>query len=187
MNQKNVPLWASFFENPGVTAVLHVINAIGDRLDAEFMQLHRDAKLRVLKGSHGGHLSHNPSSWPGIALHWNQLPGDFHWDARSLFSGWDVVNPWGPFTDCILVFPDLHIYIKLGRGEVVFLRGAALRHGVKEWKGQGRMVMVPFVDRRLFGDMQIRRPRTFRRLYGKLHGHLRTLFPSTPLQEFLTK
>jgi hypothetical protein len=77
------------------------------------------------------------------------------------------------------------IFIRVRRGDIVFLRGAALRHGVKEWQGRGRMVLVPFVDRRLFGAVQVKRPETFRRLYGPQYNHLRNLFPSTPLSSIL--
>ena len=112
-HKKNVPLWREFFSNPGVIAALHIINAVAERLDTNFVKLHREVKAHVLKNLNGRYLSHNPSAWPGLALHWNQLPTGFHWDDCSLFSGWDVVNPWGPFDDCILVFPDLHIYLRV--------------------------------------------------------------------------
>ena len=135
--------------------MLHVINAIAERLDPNFVRLHRDAKHRVLSSMMGGFLSHSPSAWPGIGLHWNQFADGFHWDEKSLYSGWDIVNPWGPFEDGILVFPDLHIFLRVRRGDVVLLRGAALRHGAREWTGNGRMVLIPFVDRRLFGFVQI--------------------------------
>ena len=112
-HKKNVPLWREFFSNPGVIAALHIINAVAERLNTNFVELHREVKAHVLKNLNGGYLSHNPSAWPGLALHWNQLPTGFHWDDHSLFSGWDVVNPWGLFDDCILVFPDLHIYLRV--------------------------------------------------------------------------
>jgi hypothetical protein len=186
-HKKNVPLWREFFSNPGVTTALHVINAVVERLDPNFVELHRKLRAQVLKSPNGGYLSHNPSAWPGLALHWNQLPKGFHADEHSLHSGLDIVNPWGPFTDCILVFPDLHIYIRVRRGDIVLLRGASLRHGAIAWKGNGRMVLVPFVDRRLFGDSLVQRPQTFHRVHDAQYNHFRNLFPVTPLTTFLSE
>jgi len=186
-HKKNVPLWQEFFSNAGVMTALHIMNAVAERLDRNFVDLHRKLRAKVLRCSEGGFQSHNPSAWPGLALHWNSLPLGFHWDERSLHSGWDIVNPWGPFTDCILVFPDLHIYIKVSRGDIVFLRGASLRHGAIKWTGNGRMVLVPFVDRRLFSDSQVKRPQSFHRVFDGQYNHFRHLFPSTPLTTFLSK
>jgi hypothetical protein len=78
-------------------------------------------------------LLQNPSAWPALALHWNQLPSGFHFDDWSLHSGLDVVDPWGPFTDRILVFPDVHIYIRVRPGDIVLLR----RCGMGLWSGKG--------------------------------------------------
>jgi hypothetical protein len=186
-HKKNVPLWREFFSNSGVTTALHIINAVAERLDKNFVQLHRQLRAQVLRSPNGGYLSHNPSAYAGLALHWNQLPKGFHWDEHSLHSGWDIVNPWGPFTDCILVFPDLHIYLRVRPGDIVFLRGASLRHGAVEWNGNGRMVIVPFVDRRLFSDSLVRRARSFHRVYDAQYNHFRQLFPSTPLAKFLSE
>lgn len=162
-----------------------MINAIGERLDNDFIESHRKLKEKVVKGKDGHLLGANPSAWPGLAVHFNQMPGGFHWDGKSLHSGWDVINPWGPFSQCILVFPHLGIYLVIHPGDIIFLRGAALKHGVQRWMGRGRMVIVPFVDRRLFGAEQVRRPCTFRPLYGDQHKKLRQLFPAHELADIL--
>jgi hypothetical protein len=161
------------------------MDAIAERLDDDFTETHRLLRHKVCSKPHGGFIRANPSAWPGLAIHFNQMPDGVHFDNKSLHSGWDRVNPWGPFKNGILVLPDVGIFIRVRRGDIVFLRGAALRHGVKEWQGRGRMVLVPFVDRRLFGAVQVKRPETFRCLYGPQYNHLRNLFPSTPLSSIL--
>jgi hypothetical protein len=152
---------------------------------SEFVKSHRDLKEKVLSQMWGGYLQANPSAWPGLALHFNQMPKGFHWDWQSLHCGLDIICPWGPFENCLLVFPHLGIAIRVHPGDVIFLRGAGLSHGVKEWTGKGRMVMVPFVDRRLFGGSQVKRPKTFRPLYSHQYHHLRQLFPVQPLADIL--
>lgn len=158
---------------------------MAERLDPEFVKSHRDLKEKVLSQMWGGYLQANPSAWPGLALHFNQMPKGFHWDRQSLHCGLDIICPWGPFENCLLVFPHLGIAIRVRPGDVIFLRGAGLSHGVKEWTGKGRMVMVPFVDRRLFGGSQVKRPKTFRPLYSHQYHHLRQLFPVQPLADIL--
>jgi hypothetical protein len=174
-------LFTEFFSNSAVKTALHVMDAVAERLDDDFMMTHKLLRQKVYSKPYGGFLHANPSSLPGLALHFNQMPRHTHFDNKSLHSGMDRINPWGPFEDGILVFPDLGIYIRVRRGDIVFLRGAALRHGAQAWTGQGRMVLVPFVDRRLFGACQVKRPQTFRPLFGSQYKHLRNCFPSVPL------
>jgi hypothetical protein len=182
---KNVGVFNEFFSNSGIQTALHVMDAVAERLDDDFMMTHKLLRQKVCSKPYGGFLRANPSACPGLALHFNQMPLDVHFDNKSLHSGWDRVNPWGPFEDGVLVFPDLGFYIHVRRGDMVFLRGAALRHGARAWKGRGRMVLVPFVDRRLFGAMQVKRPQTFQRLYGSQYKHLRNCFPSKSLASLL--
>jgi hypothetical protein len=54
---------------------------------------------------------------------------------------------------------ELGVRIRIRPGDIILLRGAALRHKAGRWKGKGRMVIVPFGDRRLFAAEHIRRPR----------------------------
>lgn|SRR6266852_406010 len=180
-----IPLFRNFFRNDGVATALHMVNAIMERIDPDYVRSHRELKKTVLEGDKGYFLKQNPSAWPGIAIHYNQLQTKVHFDNKSLYSGFDVINPWGPFKECILVFPDLGISLPIEPGDVVFLRGAALRHWAKKWEGNGRMVLVPFVDRRLFGAERVARPCSFRRLYGSGYNDLRQKFPATELSDIL--
>jgi hypothetical protein len=182
---KHVPIFNKFFGNPGVETVLHIINGVAERLDHKFVQSHRELRDKVLSSPYGGFLGANPSAWPGLAMHFNQMPAGFHTDGQSLHSGLDFINPWGPFQDCLLVFPKLGIAIRVRPGDIIVLRGAGLKHGVKGWTGKGRMVLVPFVDRRLFGGSRVKRPKTFTPLYGHQHNHLRRLFPAQRLADIL--
>jgi hypothetical protein len=160
--RSGIPLFREFFNNDGVATALHMVNAIMERIDPAYVRSHRELKKIVVEGDKGRFLNQNPSAWPGIAIHFNQLQSHYHFDNKSLYSGFDVINPWGPFEQCILVFPDLGISLPIEPGDIVLLRGAALRHGAKKWEGKGRMVLVPFVDRRLFGGERLARPRSFR-------------------------
>jgi hypothetical protein len=182
---KHVPLFNKFFLNPGIETALHIINAVAERLDHQFVQSHRQLRDKVLSSMYGGFLKANPSAWPGLALHFNQMPEGFHFDGQSLHSGLDFISPWGPFQNCLLVFPQLGIAIRVHPGDLIVLRGAGLKHGVQGWTGDGRMVLVPFVDRRLFGGSRVKRPKTFPALYRHQHGHLRTLFPAQALEDIL--
>jgi hypothetical protein len=61
---------------------------------------------------------------------------------------------------------ELGVIVVIHSGDVIFLRGSALRHKAGRWKGTGRMVIVPFGDRRLFAAQHVRRPTTNPPLYG---------------------
>jgi hypothetical protein len=185
--ESRILLFRDFFRNDGVATVLHMINAIMERIDPAYVRSHRELKKSVVAGDKGRFLNQNPSAWPGIAIHFNQLQSDYHFDNKSLYSGFDVVNPWGPFEHCTLVFPDVGIYLPIEPGDIVLLRGAALRHGAKNWEGKGRMVLVPFVDSRLFGGERVARPHSFRKLYGSGYNDLRQKFPAMGVSELLQK
>lgn len=161
------------------------MNAISERLDLAFDNLNRRVKRKILHGLHGRALKDNPCHWPGIALHWNQMPTGCHFDKKSLHSGWDIIIPFGPFRNCRLEFPEVGISLAVEPGDIIFIRGAGLKHKVSSWEGDGRMVIVPFVDRRLFPWEQSARPRTFQPLYGGGWKNFRNHFPATPLSKFV--
>jgi hypothetical protein len=183
--KENADLFHEFFQNPGVITALHAVNGIAERLDNEFVNLNRRLKRKILRGLRGRALKDNPCHWPGIALHWNQMATGFHFDKKSLHSGWDIILPFGPFRNCLLEFPDLGIAIIVNPGDIIFIRGAGLRHRASSWEGEGRMVIVPFTDRRLFPWENSARPRTFQPLYGDDWKNFRNHFPATPLSKFV--
>jgi hypothetical protein len=185
--RNNIPVFREFFKDNGVSTALHMINAITERIDPDYVRSHRELKKGVLAGVEGNFLGQNPSAWPGLAIHFNQMQKDFHYDNKSLYSGYDVLNPWGPFRNCRLVFPGLGIYLPIEPGDIVLLRGAALLHGATNWVGDGRMVLVPFVDRRLFPGEGVSRPCSFRRVFGSGYNDLREKFPALELADVLRR
>ena len=162
-----------------------MINAIMERIDLAYVKSHRELKKSVVAGDKGRLLNQNPSAWPRIAILFHQLQSHYRFDNTPLYSGFDVVNPWGPFERCTLDFPDIGISLPIEPGDIVLLHGAALRHGAKNWEGKGRMALVPFVDWRLFGGERVARPRSFQRLYGSGYNDLRKNFPAMELSGLL--
>lgn len=108
-----------------------------------------------------------------------------HFDKKSLHSGWDIIVPFGPFRNCRLEFPELGIFLAVSPGDIILIRGAGLKHKASSWEGDGRMVIVPFVDRHLFAWEESARPHTFYPLYGKGWKNFRRHFPATPLSKFV--
>lgn len=51
-------------------------------------------------------------------------------------------------------------------GDIILLRGAALLHKAGRWTGNGRFIIAPFCDRRLFQMEHVERPREVHRVYG---------------------
>jgi hypothetical protein len=72
---------------------------------------------------------------------------------------------------------ELGVRIRIRPGDIILLRGAALRHKAGRWKGKGRMVIVPFGDRRLFAAEHIRRPTSSPPLYGSSWAKSRAAHP----------
>jgi len=66
------------------------------------------------------------------------------------------------------------------RSEVV--RGAGLVHQATGWEGEGRFVMVPFLERRLFGYKHAKRLRQFKNFYGRHYNQLKRDFPPQPIK-----
>ena len=76
---------------------------------------------------------------------------------------------------------ELGVRIVFRSGDILILRGSALRHKAGMWKGTGRMVLVPFCDRRLFAAQHVRRPTTNPPLYGASWAKSRAAHPYQPL------
>lgn len=51
-------------------------------------------------------------------------------------------------------------------GDIILLRGAALYHKAGRWTGDGRFIIAPFCDRRLFHMTHVARPREVHHIYG---------------------
>ena len=62
-------------------------------------------------------------------------------------------------------------------GDILILRGAALRHKAGRWTGKGRMVLVPFCDRHLFAAEKVKRPKSIPPMYGSSWAVSRQLHP----------
>jgi hypothetical protein len=72
---------------------------------------------------------------------------------------------------------ELGVIIIFRRGDILLLRGAALRHKAGKWIGKGRMVLVPFGDRRLFAAEHVKRPKSMPPMYGSSWAASRQLYP----------
>lgn len=68
------------------------------------------------------------------------------------------------------------VRIKFRAGDILFIRGAALKHKAGRWTGKGRFVIVPFGDRRLFAAESVKRPTTAPPLYGSSWGMSRAKY-----------
>jgi len=104
-----------------------------------------------------------------------------HTDRKSLHSGWDIIQAFGHFFDCLMEFKDLNTTVAFYPTDMMFARGAGLKHRAKGWKGSGRMVLVPFIERRIFGFFSSRRPRQFRPFYYDDRKALKSAIPPKPL------
>jgi hypothetical protein len=152
--EQKMAYWEELFST--INEPLLIVNAILERIQPDlaeqYHQLHEDIKGD--KSREGAFLAFNDCYLPGLAAHFNMQPSDsadgFHYDGDSLFLGYDWVLPYGDFTNCTLDFEDLGINIAVQPGDILIIRGAALKHKVGVWEGTGRMVLVPFGDRRLF-------------------------------------
>ena len=178
--------WEELFST--INEPLHIVNAILERIQPDlaeqYEQLHE--KIKQDQSREGFFLAFNDCHLPGLAAHFNMQPPDtaqgFHFDGDSLFLGYDWVLPYGDFSNCTLDFEDLGINIAVKPGDIIIIWGAALKHKVGVWDGTGRMVLVPFGDRRLFPAFHTARPRSASPLFGK-EGHttIRSMYPAQPL------
>ena len=132
----------------------------------------------------GDFMSIHSSHWVNIAVHANQLPEKPHKDLLSNHRGLDGISSFGPFTRCWICFPHLGIRLEVRPFDVCLLRGAALFHHMYRWSGDGRFVVVPFVDRHLFPTRRVERPGNGIGIFGMKHKIFRSHYPSKPLPSF---
>jgi hypothetical protein len=153
-----------------------------ERLDPEFIE--KLQKLRenlfINNPERANYLSINPSYLISLAIHFNQ-DGTVHTDRKSLHSGWDIINAFGYFMECLMEFKDLKTTVAFEATDLMFARGAGLNHQAKGWKGSGRMVLVPFIERRIFGYFSSPRPTQFKPFYHADRKALKNAIPPRPL------
>ena len=153
--------WIQFFTK--VDPLLHAINCMSDCVDFETMGCYRKLKDRIINakgpgGLPGEFMGVHSSHWVNIAVHANQMPLKPHKDLLSNHNGYDAIMSFGGFTKCWICFPHLGIWVLINMLDVCLLQGAALFHHMYRWKGKGRFVIVPFVDRHLFPTRRVQRP-----------------------------
>jgi hypothetical protein len=159
----NMQAWVKFFDK--VDPILHAINCVADCVDFETMGCYRRLKDKTINSDEPGDLPPgsfmgvHASHWVNIAVHANQLPLKPHKDLLSNHNGYDAISSFGQFTQCWICFPHLGIRILVNILDVCLLRGAALFHHMYRWKGLGRFVIVPFVDRHLFPTQRVQHPK----------------------------
>jgi hypothetical protein len=184
---QNMLAWVEFFQE--VDPILHAINCVADCVDFETMGCYRKLKETIINNpnSHlpGLFMGVNASHWANIAIHANQLPSKAHKDLLSNHNGFDGISSFGQFQKCWICFPHLGIRILINMLDVCLLRGAALFHHMYRWKGLGRFVIVPFVDRHLFPTKRVKRPKFPLPLFRQHWKAFRAQHPSKPLPTFV--
>jgi hypothetical protein len=175
----NFDPFQEFFANPAIQAILHTVNMVLERLDPYFAKALIQLKNAGTKRQ-AQVLAMNPCHMIGLAIHWNQ-DGEDHEDGKSLNSGQDFVIPVGKHRDCRFEFKQVNAFVDFDVTDMGMLRGGGMKHGAKCWKGQGRMVLVPFVEKQLFHHKGVPRPWQFKTFYHQYFDELRRLFPATPL------
>jgi hypothetical protein len=78
-------------------------------------------------------------------------------------------------------FEDLHTSAAFYSTDLMFARGAGLKHHARGWNGAGRMVFVPFIERRIFGYFSSGRPHQFKPFYNEDRKALKNAIPPKPL------
>lgn len=136
--RKNDELWHEFFQHPSIQFVLHTMNLVLECLDPGFVDdLKALNKKIVTRAKEGGeYLKYNPCYINGLAVHFNQ-DGSVHYDRKDLHAGWDLVQAFGRFFDCIMELRDLNTHVKFNPLDLMGLRGASLAHGATGWQGDG--------------------------------------------------
>lgn len=174
--------WETFFASDDVKFVLETMNFILECLDPEFVDLLEDLNTKM-KMKHKGTASSilaNHCHIHGMSAHSN-LRGKRHEDGASLNLGWDLVQAFGLFSDCEFEFSDLRTRANFLPTDFMALRGGSLTHTAHGWKGAGRFVLVPFIERRLFPRFAVDKPRQLKPFYPKYRKHIRAMFPPIDL------
>lgn len=73
-----------------------------------------------------------------------------HNDGHSPLRGWDALSAAGDFEGGNIYFPELNVEIPYLPGDVIFLRGKILRHGIRPWVGKKRFSMAWFIHEDVF-------------------------------------
>ena len=82
----------------------------------------------------------------------------------GIFEGWFEVE-------------ELGIRIQFLPGDILLIRGSVLHHKAGRWTGNGRFIIVPFCDGRLFAAEKVERPKNAPPLYGSSYKISRAAFP----------
>lgn len=193
-------IYIKFITNIYVQAVLHAVNMVLEYLDPEFVKNLKVLRQHILDSPDGDFVLYNPCYIPGnvtislrstvcfahqpigLAIHFNQA-GTIHVDGDSLHLGWDFILPFGRFRECKLKLVPFKLSLPVESGDMAALRGAGVKHQADGWTGTGRMVLVPFVDRRLWAFAHIARPKQVRTFYGDHWKDLRSTIPAKRLHE----
>ena len=176
----NLALWQEFFKRPDIQFLLRIFNMVLERLDPDFVKILKTLN-EALKNKYGDSLGDNPAYLISLAVHFNQH-GSEHTDTKSLHCGWDQFSV-GRYLGCKMRFPDLNTEVTFYPTDLMGVRGAGLVHQATDWHDAGRMVLVAFVERRLFGYHHVERPAQFRPFYNDFRSELKSAIPPVPLRE----
>lgn len=177
----NFEMWRDFFQHEAIQIVLRIMNMVLERLDPDFVRDLQALRETLLgKPDRAKYISLNPSYLISLAIHFNQ-DGEMHTDRKSLHSGWDLIQAFGHFFNCVMEFKDLKTQVRFYSTDLMFARGAGLNHQATGWKGPGRMVMVPFLERRIFGYFASSRPQQFKPFYSDDQKAIKNAIPPLPL------
>lgn len=159
------------------------MNLVLECLDPEYVDELRALNERIVtRAKDGGeYLKYNPCYINGLAIHFNQ-DGTLHYDGKSLHAGWDLIQGFGHYFGSVMELRDLKTHAKFDPTDMMGIRGASLAHVASGWEGAGRMVLVPFIERRVFGHSDSSRPVQFHPPFYHDHHKIKHLFPSQPLR-----
>jgi hypothetical protein len=183
--EEDTKAWTDLFTE--LELVFHVSNMVLERFDYDTAMKYKDLKEAIIcnnKHLAGDKIGLHASHWPSIGVHANQNTDDDHTDDKSSFLGYDNILPFGDFHEGWLLFPSLGIRIRVFPGDIILIRGAALRHRAWKWRGKGRFVVVPFADRHLFPTERVGRICQPSRLYRSQYKEARGQSLAQPLPTF---
>lgn len=163
----------------------HVINMLLEKLNVDLAGSYAEAK-RCISERTKGILDPNNCYIPSKCKHRNAQAQKAHFDRDSLWTGYDVISPYGDYRDCDLHFPGSNVSIPSRPGDITLIRGGAMKHGVFKWKGSSRIVFAPFMDARLFPFLRVPVPQSLGPIYGKWHGELAKKYPARNIEDLRT-
>lgn len=163
---------------------MHTLNMVLELLDPKYVDSLLELKASVRAGKNGDALKDVHSHLGGMAVHWN-LMLKAHLDRKALHLGMDAITGFGRYERCRLKFPTIGIEFDFDRGDTAYLRDAGLMHQATGWVGDGHMVVVPFLERRVFGWENVKRPKQRRRPFGSHYDGFRKDFPAQSVSKLL--